>query len=87
MQARRKADNEEKGTSLAMDSLVGIVWSDWWRLLVQNRFVIDPRYWHKAAYLTIRSAYNSQLRRTEERLFGEQIRETSVAAPPVFVLG
>ena len=87
MQARREAQNQKKGTSLAMDSLVGIVWSDWWRLLVQNRFVIDPRYWHKAVYLTIRSAYNSKLRRTEERLFGEQIRDTNVAAPPVFVLG
>ena len=87
MQPTKSVHNGRKGNSLAMDSLIGIVWADWWRLLAQNRFAIDPRYWHKAAYITARAAYNSRLRRVEENLYGRQIRETKVENPPVFLLG
>ncbi len=87
MERVAKERENKNGNSLAMDSLVGIVWADWWRLLAQNRFAIDPRYWHKAAYLTVRAAYNSKLRRVEENLFGRQIREARVEKPPIFLLG
>lgn len=73
--------------SLGHNYLAGITADAWWRLLVENRFAVDPVYWHRAAFITALSLMNSWYRRREERLYGEQIARTELAGPPLFVLG
>ena len=36
-----------------MDSIVGIVYKDWRKLLVENKYAISPRYSVKALIITI----------------------------------
>ena len=72
--------------SIANNYLAGVTLGDWLRLLRENRFAVDPVYWHRAAFITAVSALNSHFRRKEERRFGEQIAVTEIQ-PPLFVLG
>ena len=65
--------------------LVGMPWERWRLLRRENR--IDPGYHHRAALLTLVSLHNSLQRRREEREYGECIARTSLAGPPLFVLG
>jgi omega-hydroxy-beta-dihydromenaquinone-9 sulfotransferase len=73
--------------SLSHNYLAGICASDWWRLLKENRFRIDPVYWHRGLFITLASFINSYYRRKEERLHGKKIRATQITRPPLFVLG
>ena len=66
--------------------LAGITAGDWFRLLIANRFSIDPRYWLRAIIVTCSSFNNSIVGRQEEWRFGKRIDETKVK-PPLFVLG
>ncbi|HEX7261393.1 MAG TPA: sulfotransferase, partial [Luteolibacter sp.] len=52
----------------------------------ENRFDVDPAYWHRAAFITLASAMNSWFRKKEERQFQEQVAATMVQ-PPLFILG
>ncbi|MEY3896234.1 MAG: hypothetical protein RLZZ214_1754 [Verrucomicrobiota bacterium] len=72
--------------SVANNYLAGITAGDWLRLLRENRFAVDPAYWHRAAFVTLVSAMNSLHRRKEEHLFGERIAATTIQ-PPLFILG
>jgi len=72
--------------SLGNNYLAGITAGDWWRLLRENHFSVDPEYWHRAAFVTLASCMNSFYRREEERLFSSRVRATEIA-PPLFVLG
>lgn len=72
--------------SVGNNYLAGITAGDWWTLLKENRFEIDPPYWHRAAFVTLVSAMNSIYRRKEARLYHEKIAGTEVK-PPVFILG
>ena len=36
-----------------MDTLLGITAGDWWTLLRENRFAVDPTYWRRAGMLTV----------------------------------
>ncbi|MES2440778.1 MAG: sulfotransferase [Verrucomicrobiota bacterium] len=72
--------------SVGNNYLAGITTGDWFRLLRENRFAVDPAYWHRAAFVTLASAMNSYFRRQEERQFHERISETEIP-PPVFILG
>ena len=38
-----------------MSTLLGITMGDWLRLCRENRFAIEPRYWRRAARLTMMS--------------------------------
>jgi len=66
--------------------LSGIRFERWMTLLKDNRFAVAPRYWPRAAIITLNSVLNSVKARREERLFGARIRSTSVVSP-VFILG
>jgi omega-hydroxy-beta-dihydromenaquinone-9 sulfotransferase len=66
--------------------LGGITFGDWWAMLRENRFAVDPSYWLRAAIITLGSFGNSLARRREEATYGEEIRDT-IVDPPVFVLG
>jgi hypothetical protein len=67
--------------------LAGITAGAWWRLLRENRFRVDPVYWHRAAFITATSLMNSCFRAREERLFGTAIGQTKITHPPLFILG
>jgi hypothetical protein len=64
----------------------GITFGRWLRVLRDNDFDIDGRYWPRAALITAGSLTNSALARYENLRFGRQVRATKVQ-PPLFVLG
>jgi len=66
--------------------LGGVTFGDWLTLLAENRFAVDPRYWVRAASITMCSLGNSVIRWREEAAYGQTIAATKVA-PPIFVLG
>ena len=63
-----------------------MTFSDWCETLRANRYGITPRYWHRAALITVGSALNSWYRGREDRAFGERLDRVSVP-PPLFILG
>ncbi len=73
--------------SISHNYLAGITAGGWWRILRENRFAVDPVYWHRALAVTFASLLNSWLRAGEERRFGKKVRATAITRPPVFVLG
>jgi hypothetical protein len=73
--------------SLSFNYLAGITAADWWQLLSDNRFAINPIYWHRAAFISVMSLVNSHYRRKEEHLYGRKVAQTQLVGPPLFVLG
>ena len=67
-------------------NLCGVSFSDWCRVLRDNRFAVSPGSWHRAAIVTGGSLLNSWYRRREDRTFGARLDRVSVP-PPLFVLG
>ena len=72
--------------SVGNNYLAGITFGDWLRLLRENRFRVDPPYWHRALVVTLLSGVNSFHRRREQALFSDEIAATTVP-PPLFILG
>ena len=73
--------------SVGNNYLAGITAGMWWRLLRENRFAIDPAYWHRALFITGASLVNSWYRRGEQRRYGRAIDEVEITKPPLFILG
>lgn len=73
--------------SVGHNYLAGITAGTWWQLLRENRFAVDPAYWHRAAFITAASLLNSYYRRGEERKYGEAVRQVEITQPPLFILG
>jgi hypothetical protein len=73
--------------SVSHNYLTGITAGDWWRLLRENRFAVDPVYWHRAAFITVASLMNSCYRFLEETRFNRAVAATPLAGPPLFILG
>ncbi|MDY7076522.1 MAG: sulfotransferase, partial [Chloroflexota bacterium] len=69
-----------------MDTLLGITAGDWWTLLRENRFAVDPSYWRRAGMLTVASLMNSVHRRREERVYGIETANVEIKAP-LFIIG
>jgi hypothetical protein len=67
--------------------LAGSTFGDWWRLLRENRFAVDPVYWHRAAFITVMSLLNSVNARKERRLYDAAVSKTEITKPPLFILG
>jgi hypothetical protein len=59
---------------------------EWWSLLVENRFSVDPPYLSRAAFVTLASLRASYYRFREERTYGAAVAGTEIL-PPVFILG
>jgi len=70
-----------------MDSLIGLTASDWWKLLRDNRFAVEPSKWFKAFLLTIFSANNSFFKRREDRIYLPEVEKQEITKPPIFILG
>jgi hypothetical protein len=77
---------EAFATHLGPGIFAGITAGDWWRILRQNRFAIDPAYWGRAALITLRSVPNTALRWLENAIYSRRIQQTNID-PPLFVLG
>jgi len=73
--------------SLGHNYLAGSTAGAWWRLLRENRFAVDPAYWHRAAFVSALSLMNSWYARREEQRYGAEIARTQLTGPPIFVLG
>ena len=73
--------------SVAQNHLVGLTAPQWWRLLRENRFAVDPVYWHRAAFITLMSMGNSLLKHREDRLHKKRFAQVRLTEPPLFVLG
>lgn len=72
--------------SINHNYLGGICAAEWWSLLRENRFDVDPAYWHRAGFITLTSLMNSLLRRRERRDYDQAIAGVNVKAP-LFILG
>ncbi len=66
--------------------LAGIRLGDWWKLLAENGFHVDARYWGRAIHLTISSLITSPVSWLENVFHGPILESTQVE-PPLFVLG
>lgn len=73
--------------SVSHNYLAGITAGDWFRLLYDNGFAVDPLYWHRAAFITVASVMNAGYRRIEQWRFSQDVNRTSLAGPPLFILG
>ena len=59
----------------------------WLALLFRNRFAVHPRYWYIAAFVTVLAIVNTLLGLVERAIYGRAIRRTTIAAPPIFLIG
>jgi omega-hydroxy-beta-dihydromenaquinone-9 sulfotransferase len=73
--------------SLSHNYLAGITAGMWWRLLRENRFAVDPAYWHRALFISMASLLNSYYRRREDRRFAADVEAIEITQPPLFILG
>jgi hypothetical protein len=73
--------------SLANNYLYGIRFRAWMRLLNENRWKVEPRYWHRAAAVTMSGLVNSLVCRAEHSLYASKLASAGAAPPPLFVLG
>jgi hypothetical protein len=73
--------------SLSHNYLAGITAGAWWRLLRENRFAVDPAYWHRAGFVTAASCINSLYAVRERRRFDAAVAKVEITQPPLFILG
>ena len=66
--------------------LSGFRLGDWWRLLREHRFSIDPIFWPRAVFATLGATVTSILARFEERVTPEPV-DAELLERPVFILG
>jgi hypothetical protein len=59
----------------------------WFRLLLRNRFAVHWSYLYIAVIVTIVSVFHTLLRFLQEGWYGERVRRTRIAQPPLFILG
>lgn len=69
--------------SLGHSYVAGITAGDWWRLLRENNFTVDPVYWHRAAFVSAVSFLNSCYRRKAERLYHDDVVRFRLGPPVV----
>ena len=73
--------------SIANNYLAGITTGDWIRLLRENRFAVDPAYWHRAAFITLVSGMNSLLPQEGGAACSATGSPRPTIQPPLFILG
>ena len=57
----------------------------WLRILVANRFAVEPKFWYIAAIVTYKSLWNTGLRWVQEAAHADALKRPP--APPLIVLG
>lgn len=73
--------------SVSNNGLTGIPVEQWWKLLRENQFAVEPAYYHRFAFITLLSLINSLNRRREERIFGTAVETVELVEPPIFIVG
>lgn len=64
----------------------GYTFGDWMAQLRHQRFKVAPRYWPRAAFITLNSIGTSIRAARETREYGARLRDVELL-PPIFVLG
>ena len=64
----------------------GMTLADWYKVLKENGFSLDPPFWPRAVLTTLKSALNSPFSAVEAALYSGRIENTEVK-PPLFILG
>lgn len=64
----------------------GVTAGDWFRILRENHFAVDFRYWARAVGITLGCVPNSLWRWLERICYEARVRQTEIE-PPLFVLG
>jgi len=70
-----------------METLLGLTASQWFVLLKENRFKINPFKLPVAVVITALALRNSVLSRRESRQFEKILTNVQIQKPPVFILG
>jgi len=65
----------------------GFEFFGWLRLLVRNRFAVEPPYWHIALVTTVFSFAHLILRWMQYCWYGDRIAATQITDHPIFVIG
>ena len=66
---------------------IGCSFSAWMRLLIGNRFAVHWSRWHFVVLYTFLSVVNSYLGLWQKILFGRRVAKTTIADPPIFIVG
>lgn len=74
------------GTTIGPGAFMGATWGTYWRLLCDNRFRVNIRYWPRAFNAACCSLMTSLACRRERKKFCSKLADVEVE-PPVFVLG
>lgn len=69
-----------------MNTLLGFKFNDWWKLLQENQFAVDPGFRSRAAFISLMSLRNTFYARAEDRLYNDAIAAVQVKEP-LFILG
>jgi omega-hydroxy-beta-dihydromenaquinone-9 sulfotransferase len=59
----------------------------WFALLRRNQFAVHPSYWYIAVIVSVLSVMNTLLGLAERAIFGRAVAKTTIAKPPVFLIG
>jgi len=70
-----------------LDSLVGITSEKWRKVLKQNSYRINLKYWPKCLMINFKSKFISKVAGLEDQEYADQIAETKIKMPLVFILG
>jgi hypothetical protein len=72
---------------LVLQAIPGMDVKTLWRVLLRNRFQVNPRYWQRLLYLFGMAGYNSMMACFESRCNGAKIKGVKAVAPPIFIIG
>jgi omega-hydroxy-beta-dihydromenaquinone-9 sulfotransferase len=87
MKAPRSTSRLSRWHEWAAPVWIGCNFSAWSRLLIRNRFAVHWSRWHYAVLYTFVSVINSVLGLLQRIVFGRRVAKTTIADPPIFIIG
>ncbi|MCB9210957.1 MAG: sulfotransferase [Ignavibacteriales bacterium] len=69
-----------------MNFMLGITFSDWTKLLIENKFSVSPKHFSDAFKITAMSIINSRMKKKEDKIFYEKIKSVEIK-DPIFIIG
>jgi hypothetical protein len=73
--------------SVAHNLLGGVTLGMWLRLVRENRFQLDPAYWHRSALISAVSPFNSVWHLLDRWRFARDVDRARLPEDPLFILG
>ncbi|MFW9925039.1 MAG: sulfotransferase [Candidatus Thorarchaeota archaeon] len=85
----KQEDSKKDRTHLVVkeEPLAGMSGINIWRLLLQNKFRIHPKYWLRFWYAIALSSVCLPLRIVEKIRFDRKIKKTKIETDPLFIVG